>query len=145
MRALVISVVLLVWLGACRDAGKARAKWTPAGKQWAEQFAAVMPEIMCKDTMYFMSCFAASAADCKRIVKDETNRCLDDHPDVVPREVDADTGRAAGTQIGSCAGSGTERALRAKFRFKGGALCSDIGHWTKVAQEATADLSKLSN
>lgn len=139
MRYAVISILLLV---AChrRSSEDARATWSPAGKRWAEQLAAIMPGMMCKDTMYFRSCFDVTGPECERIALTEMNRCLDQHPEVVPQQVTRETGEAAGTRIGRCAGGALEAVLRARGTFKGTPVCSDVEHWAKAARDTASEL-----
>ncbi|HEY6177839.1 MAG TPA: hypothetical protein VIX73_25465 [Kofleriaceae bacterium] len=134
------AMILVLVLAAC-DRSAARKKWSPAGKAWAAQFAAMVPEIMCQDAMYFLSCFEITAAECRRVVRDQTESCLDDHADLVPQVLSEESGRLAGTKIGQCAGGATEFAIRARHAARSVPLCSDVNHWARVARETAASFT----
>src|SRR5262245_2679411 len=133
------AMILVMMLVAC-DRSAARKKWSPAAKVWADQFTVTMSQLMCQDTMYFVSCFEVTAAGCRDVVRAETERCLDRHADLVLTVVDEASGRAAGTEIGRCAGGGAEIEIRAHHSSRNVPLCSDLAYWTRAAQQSAAAL-----
>ena len=145
MRYVMISLLVLAACdrgsGGAPGSGAGRAKWSPAGKRWAEELTRVLPEMMCTEKMYFASCFKVSQDECQRVMRTETDRCFDQHADVVPQVVDAVSGSEAGRQIGQCAGAAAEGVLRARGLFKDTPLCSDMDHWARVVQDAAQDVT----
>jgi hypothetical protein len=122
-------------------AGKAHPTWSPAGKRWVDSMVKLLPDLFCKDGSYFSTCFTQSAADCRKLAENQTKACLDLHPELVPQEVNADTGRAAGQQLGSCAGGGFENELRKRGKFTDTAHCHDLAYWARVMQEQAESLT----
>ena len=140
MRALPSSVLLVmaVMVPACESKPStqtSRASWSAAGTLWAEQMAKALPEPFCRDTMYFRTCFKISEQDCRTMTTAQIEACLDRHPDIVPKDVNRQTGQAAGNRLGTCAGEGLESALRRQGKFTGAAHCNDLEYWRREAQK----------
>lgn len=122
------------------SAGEARATWSAAGKLWADKMIETLPDAFCMKGSYFSTCFTQSAAECRKLAESQTRTCLDLHPEVVPREVNAETGRAAGQELGTCAGGSFERELRKRGKFTDTAQCNDLEYWARVSQEQARNL-----
>ena len=142
MRSLLLLVIpsMLFVVGCDRDrdrkaaASAGRAKWSAAGKMWVDQMVAMVPGEFCKPGSFFTTCFKQSGEDCRKLATTLMNGCLDKNPQVVPTEVNAQTGAAAGRDLGTCAGGELETELRRQGKFTNAEHCDDVAYWTRAAQ-----------
>jgi hypothetical protein len=99
------------------DGAEGRMKWSATGRIWAEMMRSELPTVFCTEGSYFTSCFKQSAADCRALADRLVKDCLDRDPDLVPQQINAETGRVAGQRLGTCAGGDFETELRGKGKF----------------------------
>lgn len=149
MRNLLLCLVLL---GACdkkpsegeraKALDTARAKWSPAGAQWADRMVVMLSKLMCADGGYIVTCFPKATADCLTIAATQVKTCLATNPEWVPQDVNRQTGEAAGAKLGECSGSQLEMELRRRDWFTDTPHCHDNDFWRQATEQEAIKQTK---
>lgn len=112
-------------------APRAEKELGQASRAWLDIMRKQLPGAFCKDEMYFRQCFDVTAAECQALVSKHFEPCLAEHPEAVPRIVNADTGRAGGQVLGACVGSRYDLELQRAGKRKSSERCNNAANWTQ--------------
>ncbi len=128
----IICLLLLTFFAACSKAPE--IKPNALAEKWITNVKEKLPNVFCKDGMYFRECFQITEVECKDQVNKSSEKCLADLKSEIFKNFGAkgtqDLGAEGaywGSKWGECTGIGFEKEFGSKLIAN--EKCKDPKNW----------------